>query len=549
MSFPPVTFADWRAQVEKDLRGASFEKVLVHRTAEGLSVAPLYTELPKGMLAPPVEARGFRICLRHPVEQDESESSWVARTHALAARTGGLLVVETDAAGAAEVVSAQLSSAPFVLDCDPLRDRARDPRRSLAADLDALAKTARDVDARAPGSTSVMVSTLAYHDAGADAADELAIALSTGAKYLAVLAASGLPIDNAAAQIAFQVAVGRDTFSELAKLRALRTCWQKVLVASGAQALPKTLVHAVCSSRTLAVRDPWVNMLRVTTQMFAAILGGADLVTPATFDQLGGEVSSLGARVARNTGLVLREESFLGKVADPAGGSYYLESMTDALAREGWTRFRALEGEGGIVPALESGRLLAKLEATWSARLDAIAKRKVPILGVSEFANLGEALPSSLLASSSERPPKSPSALPVHRDAEAFEALRTLAERRSKPLEAVLVTLGPLAESRARVGFATGLFAAGGIPSRESTDDEKAPLVCLCGADERYATEAVDRVRALVALGCDRVLLAGRPGALEAPLREAGLSGFVFAGCDAVAILTELLEARAEGSS
>ncbi len=549
MSFPPVTFADWRAQVEKDLRGASFEKVLVHRTAEGLSVAPLYTELPKGLLARSAEARSFRICLRHPVEQDESESSWVARTHALAARTGGLLVVETDAAGAADVVSAQLSSAPFVLDCDPLRDRARDPRTSLAADLDALAKTARDVDARAPGSTAVMVSTLAYHDAGADAADELAIALATGAKYLVVLAASGLPIDNAAAQIAFQVAVGRDTFSELAKLRALRTCWQKVLVASGAQALPKTLVHAVCSSRTLAVRDPWVNMLRVTTQMFAAILGGADLVTPATFDQLAGEVSSLGARVARNTGLVLREESFLGKVADPAGGSYYLESMTDALAREGWTRFRALEGEGGIVPALESGRLLAKLEATWSARLDAIAKRKVAILGVSEFANLGEALPSSLLASSSEGPPKSASALPVHRDAEAFEALRTLAEQRSTPLEAVLVTLGPLAESRARVGFATGLFAAGGIPSRESTDDEKAPLVCLCGADERYATEAVDRVRALVALGCDRVLLAGRPGALEAPLREAGLSGFVFAGCDAVAILTELLEARAEGSS
>jgi len=281
-------------------------------------------------------------------------------------------------------------------------------------------------------------------------------------------------------------------------------------------------------------------MLRVTTQMFSAILGGADLLTPAMFDQVSGAPSALGRRVARNTGLVLREESYLGKVTDPAGGAYYLETLTDALAREAWKRFQTLEREGGIARALESGRLAAKLEATWQARLEQLAKRKAAIVGISEFANLDETLPG--------REPRSASAaagraagLPSHRDAEEFEALRTLADARKPAPEALLITLGTLAESRPRASFAAGFFAAGGIRSRESTTDANVALACLCGSDERYAAEAALRARALKAAGCERVLFAGRPGALEPSLRDAGVDGFIFAGCDVVATLSELL--------
>jgi methylmalonyl-CoA mutase len=292
----------------------------------------------------------------------------------------------------------------FALNRDPLGRRARGlaPFASLPADLASLGRTARLFEGRFPRATTATVSTLPYHDAGADAADELAIALSTGALYLGALLDAGLSPERAASHLALRISSGRDTFLELCKLRALRLCWRKLVAAvtavgaSGSPGAPRALVHAVCSARTLTLRDPWVNMLRVTTQIFAAVLGGADLVTPASFDQASGPPSPLGRRVARNTGLVLREESFLGRVHDPAGGSYYLESLTDALAREAWRRFQAIEREGGVARALESGSLAARLEAAWGQRLKRLARRETAVVGVSEFANLGETLPRPL---------------------------------------------------------------------------------------------------------------------------------------------------------
>jgi len=543
MSHPPVTFADWRAQVDKELAGASFEKVLVQKTLEGLSLDPLYVALPDGALPSFGPGAPFRICLRaddpgksltRDVGDDANEATWLPFHGALPAHEGrGFLVLETsDPIGA---LAALPRDAGFALDADPVARAVRGatgPTGSVTEGLHAVAKAALAMGESHPGGTAVLVSSLAAHEAGADAAFELACALSAGVAHLRAMLLEGLSVEAAAKQIGFQIAVGRETFTELAKLRALRACWDKVLVAAGVAAPPRALVHAVSSRRTLALRDPWVNMLRITTQVFAAILGGADLVTPLPFDEPFEAPSSLGARVARNTGLVLREESFLGKVTDPAAGSYFLETLSGDLARAAWVRFQGLEGDGGVVAAIASGALAKTLETTWSARLDAIAKRKTPLLGVSEFANLGETLPSALPASRGSF---------GHRDAEPFESLRARAERRSPPLEAVLVTLGPLAESRARVGFANGLFGAGGIPTRETTSDEEAALVCICGSDERYAAEAVERVRALKAAGAGRVLLAGRPGALEAPLREAGIDGFVFAGCDAVAVLSTIV--------
>jgi len=400
-------------------------------------------------------------------------------------------------------------------------------------------QAARTAEARWPRASVVTVSTLPYHDAGADSAQELGIALATGTAYLESLVGGGLSPAAAGRHIMFRVAAGRDTFGEMCKLRALRIVWRKVLVAAGALDAPRARVHAVCSSRTLAQRDPWVNMLRATTQVFAAVLGGADLVTPTIFDEALGPPSALGRRVARNTGLVLREESALGKVKDAPGGSYYFDSLTDALAREGWKRFQGIEREGGIEKALVSGSIRAQIESAWSDWLGRVSTRKAGILGVSEFANIDEKLPRP----AQRREAPGVAALPVHRDAEPFEDLRLRADASPHRPEAVLVALGPLAESRARVAFAGNFFAAGGIRAREGNGAEEVAVACLCGSDERYAAEAVDRARSLKAAGCRRVLLAGRPGALEAALREAGVDGFLYAGCDAVAFLSELLDA------
>ena len=483
MTFPQKTHADWRAQVDKELAGKPFEKALVHDSLEGLAVQPLYTEakqVPRAL----GDGAPFRICMQHAHD---------AKSSAIQADLDG----GADALWLAAGVKAPAKIEPNVL---------------VVADESETACTVN-------GTKVALVSTLAWHDAGADAAEEIALALAAAVERITAGSTSLL----------VRVAVGRDTFLELSKIRALRTCLAKVLAAFEGKTFAPVRIHAVCSTRTMTARDPWVNMLRVTTQTFAAILGGADLVTPNAFDRLLESPSDLGRRIARNTGHVLREESALGRVIDPGAGSYYFDATTDALAREAWTRFQAIEKSGGLTKCLENGSIDAKLAETRKKRQAQIASRKLPILGVSEFANLGEHLPSAPIASA-----------PTNdlRDAAAFERLRN---GNAHP-EALLVTLGAFADSRARVGFASTFFAAGGIASRETTKDEKAAIACLCGSDDAYASEAVARAKALKAAGCKRVLLAGRPGALEADLRAAGVDGFVYVGCDALAVLSSLVE-------
>lgn len=522
MTFPPISFEQWRAQVEKELAGAAFDKALVTQTPEGIALQPLYTSAPKLNVAGLRGTMPFAICVR--VERDNvtaelaggANALWGHEADVATAGTDELLIVDGTRPDQA---SDALKSRRFVLNDEPLSSRR-------AEHLALLGERVAAFDQKFPHGKAVMVSSLQVHRDGGDAAEELAVLLSTGVAYLEAMLGH-VDANTAAKHLALQVALGRDTFTELAKLRALRLCWHKLLAASGATKAPPVLIHAVCSERTITQRDPWVNLLRVTTQVFAGALGGADLITPTEFDLGFGAPSELARRVARNTGLVLREESSLGWVSDPAAGSYFLDSLTDALAREAWKRFQQFEQDGGIAALKESGRLRERLDAAWARRSEQLARRRLAVLGVSEFANLDEKLPGE------------PVFMPTRRDAQAFEALRDAAAKR--PREAVLVTLGTLAESRGRAGFAANFFAAGGVRTRETTTDEGAELVCLCGTDERYAAEAVARAKSLKAAGAKRIVLAGRPGALEGALKEAGVDTFIFMGCDVVATLEELL--------
>jgi len=567
--FADVTPADWRALVEAELAGAPFDK-LVQITAEGLAVQPLYTQAAADPGSPgrapftrgsAAEPRPFAICMRIPPPgrrragelEDQLEGGadalWIATgddaaLDAVLARRLAV-VIDVGAQPPAEALvwygSREIAAPRGVLACDPITAAARGAldAAQLPGQLEELARVARRVAGEAwPELRVARVSSVAFHDAGADAADELALVLASGVAVLGAMVAGGLDALAAASQLAVQVAVGRDTFGELCKLRALRRCWHKIFVAMGAALVPPPPVHAICSSRTQAQRDPWVNMLRVTTEVFAAALGGAELITPIAFDEALGPASSHGQRVARNTALVLREESHLGRVLDAGGGSYYLESRTDALAREAWSRFQAIERDGGIVVALGSGALRRRLDAAWRQRQDAIARRKEPVLGVSEFANLGERLPSAV-------PPPSPAVAPpvlaAHRDGEAFEALRARVAAGAVP-DVALIALGPPAEHRGRTGYATALFATAGLAVREVAEPVAADIACICGSDERYAAEAVGCARALRAVGCRRIVVAGRPGPLEPALRAAGVDSFLFVGCDVVAALADLVE-------
>jgi len=279
------------------------------------------------------------------------------------------------------------------LKIDPLGALARfgsashSPGNSIAQ----AAAVALEVSREYPKVRALAVDTGAYAEAGATAAWELAIALSTALEYLRAADAAGLDPADAAAQIEFTLAVGPDQFLETSKFRAMRRLWARVLEECGVPAEDRhSSTYARTSDRMITWVDPWVNMLRVTTATFAAGTGGADGVTVTPFDSEIGQPGGIGRRIARNTQIVLQDESSLGRIADPAAGSWYVESLTDDVARAAWQRFQEIESAGGALEALRSGLVAGALtEAADQREQDMIHRRRV-MTGVNEFPLLGE---------------------------------------------------------------------------------------------------------------------------------------------------------------
>jgi methylmalonyl-CoA mutase len=376
--------------------------------------------------------------------------------------------------------------------------------------------------------------------------------------YLRALTAAGLDVDAAARLLELRLAVTAEQFPTIAKLRAARRLWSRVLEASGAgsDTAPGTApaVHAVASPTMYTRRDPYVNLLRGTVAGFAAGVGGADAVTVAPFDAALGSSTPFSRRIARNTQSLLVMEAHLARVIDPAGGSWFVESLTDELARAAWAFFQELEAAGGVVAALDSGLVAERTAAVRAGREKEAATRRAPVTGVSEFADLHEKLvPRSgpdLLAGLGLG--RGPGGLPVHRPAAAYEAFRDrsdahLAATGARPC-AFLATLGPLATHAARAGFARNLLHGGGIDTvdagpTDAVDDVVAafrdagtPVAVLCSSDALYAERAAPVVAALRKAGARHVLLAGTA-------QVDGLDGYLQAGGDALAVLDGLYAA------
>ncbi|MCO7218762.1 methylmalonyl-CoA mutase family protein [Klenkia sp. PcliD-1-E] len=600
--FPPVDRDRWRELVAGVLRKAGredlpdpVEDALRRTVATGVSVGPLYTAadvagLPDpGAPGLPPFVRGSRVVRPAPSAADgqaatATPAGWdVRQRHAdpdvgttkdavgadlehgvtslwLVLGEGG---VPVDALGevldgvlldlapvtlqggeaAAEAFLSLLGHRPLApggnLGLDPLGDQAR---TGVPADLSGLGGWARRVAAHDDLRT-VVVDTTVVHEAGATAVEELACALSSGVAYLRALTDDGLPVADAARALEFRFAATADQFTTIATLRAARRLWDRVGEASGIPAADRGMrQHAVTSSVMVTARDPWVNMLRTTVAAFAAGVGGADAITVVPFDAALGLPDPFAQRIARNTQALLLEESHLGRVLDPAGGSWYVESLTDALAHAAWELFTELERAGGYAAALSSGLVAERCAAAWAARSRRIATRKDAITGVSEFPNIAEVLPDRRPA-----PVASGGGLPRVRAAQAFEDLRDRAEEPADRPVVYLATLGKPAAHTARLTFAANLFQAGGLatPSGDGVSElGGARMACICGSDKDYAAAAADLARELREAGAERIWLAGKPD-----LSVEGVDGYVFAGCDAVDVLTttldELLGARA----
>jgi len=581
--FDAATRDQWRELVAGVLRKAGredlpdpVEEALVGTVATGVSVTPLYTAEDAGDLPTAVGVPGLAPFVRgaragtHPesgvpggwdVRQRHAHPDVATTKEAIAADlengvTSLWLVlgegaIPVDALG--EVLSdVLLDLAPVTVqggqsaaeaflslvegrtDLAPGSSLGLDPLGLHASsgeqqDLSGLADVARRAAAH-DGLRTVVVDATVFHDAGASAVEELGCSLAAGTAYLRALTEGGLSVDEAFGQLEFRYAASADQFTTIAGLRAARRLWDRVGDVSGASPEARAQrQHAVTSSVMTTRHDPWVNLLRTTVACFAAGVGGADVVTVQPFDAALGLPDAFSRRIARNTQSLLVEEGHLARVLDPAGGSWYVESLTDSLARAAWDWFTEIERAGGLAAALDSGLVRDRIAAAWDERARRLAHRTDAIVGVSEFPNLAEALP--------ERRPAAEvlptGGLPQVRAAQAYEELRG----RGAGHSVYLATIGPVARHTARETFAANLFQAGGLetPSGDGAAgfaEAGTAVACICGTDKDYAADAAGLATELKEAGATAVWLAGKPD-----LQIDGVDGYVFAGCDAIDVL------------
>lgn len=414
-----------------------------------------------------------------------------------------------------------------------------------APTLDEVTHVAANV-AGGAGVRAITVDGPAFHNRGANAAWELAGALGAAVEYVRELVDAGVDVTHALRQISFRLVADDDQFMTIAKFRVARQLWARVADVLGQPDSGVATVHAVTSLPMMTQRDPWVNMLRTTLAAFGAGVGGADTVAVLPFDVaipsgFPGISAGFARRIARNTQLLLLEESHIGRVLDPAGGSWYVEDLTENLAAQAWSHFQDIESRGGFVAARD--HVADQIEEVRARRADDIAHRRTAITGVNEFPNLSEApLPHF---DSSET---------VRRYAAGFEALRDRSdaylERTGSRPAVLLLPLGPLAENNIRATFAANLLASGGIEAvnpgtvdaagtATAIADAGASVAVICGTDARYGTDASDVVAAARAAGLDQVLLAGPEKAVAGA--EAKPDGYLTAKIDAVEALSSLL--------
>ncbi len=586
------TREQWLAAVDKVLKGKDFDKVLVGQTLDGLRIEPLYTAADVPTLADEDGFPGFDPLLRGGDVAPLAEGRWDirARTAHPDPKVANAQILQDLANGATSVelvldlgvgdgvsirTAAELGQVldGVLLDVAPVSLRAGvhgviagewfqqvlaqrgvtgvDAAGELGIDPIGTLVTTGEADteltaavALADPSTRLRVFTASgvpASDAGASEAQEIGYILAVAVHYLRAV--------GDAAQITLEVTADVDVFATVAKIRALRHCWATVLDAMG-QPVTATRIVATSADRWLTEVDPWVNILRGTAATLGAVVGGAQAVTLAPFDSAGGLPGDLGRRLARNTQLLLQDESGIGRVLDPAGGSWYIESFTDELAKAGWSFFQRIEAAGGVLEALDE--IGADIAVVADRRDAQIATRKRPITGVSEFPLLGEQRPErGPDPQPDDRPPVPLSGLavatpwPVGRLAQPFEELRLANDGTT----VFLANLGPIAVHTARKTFASNLFAAGGIQA-VSDDGHSDPasvaaafaasgadIACICSSDDVYAELAEPTAMALKQAGARRVYLAGRG---DYP----SVDEYVGLGVDVLDVLTRAEAAR-----
>ena len=588
-AFDAATRDDWLAEVRRVLLkgqpeatdedfAQAFAQRLITRTGDGLQIQPLYTaeDAPSVDLAPGqapfirsthATATPWEIRQRvWPALEDSRAVSELesGATGVLIDMTSGVRLADALEGVLLDLAPVSLSGATVdqaaellniwtsagidaelrrgSLGLDPLGDWARGGGGfDLDERMDALATLVMRAHDVAPQAQAVLIDGTVWHDAGATDAQESAWTIAAGLWVVRQLVARGVALTTAVRSVEFRFAATAEQFPTIAKLRAVRWLWARALEVAGVDEVDRAMrIHAESSRVMLTRYDIWVNILRSTVATFAAGVGGADAITVLPHDLLltpGG--SPLGRRIARNTQSILQLESHLSKVVDPAGGSWFVESLTRDLAQHGWSLVQQTERDGGIVSMLDSGIIHDALEESVTQRARAVATRKRPITGVSEFPNIEESSAGSqAMTDHGGETPFPP--LVLRRASEGFEQQRLRADSADTRPTIYLVTLGSPAQSTARATFAKNFFETAGIRTiagpLEGYVDSGTDVVCLCSTDSVYVEQAAAAVEELRNAGARRIFLAGRGAQVPGVDEEIGI------GVDVLEVLTRTLD-------
>lgn len=608
--FETATHDAWTALVQKALKGGDFERKLVGRTYDGIRLQPLYSHDTSQRAAEGAVRGAARVRegLAWDIQQRTTGNDPAAVNAALledleggctgvvvqltAPGQGGLpcdaealalaldgvrldwgVSVALEAGSAFEAAADGLLAAlaksgrdaatcTLALNADPLGALARSGalEQDGAQSMAALARVFEKV-AKLPKARAILVDGRIYHDAGASEAQELACMAATLVAYLRGLEAAGHAPNVALPRFSFALAADAQIFPTIAKLRAARRLIARIAEACGAGSAARNVHLSVqTSARMMARRDAYTNMLRTTVACAAAAMGGADAIIVLPFSWALGQPDALARRMTRNTQIVLMEESSLGRVLDPAGGSWYVEQLTDELSTKAWTLFQEVELNGGMLAALQAGHVQTMIAKTAAERARNLATGREELIGVANYPALKETQFSVVPYPAPEADGNEDAAitaepLPVRRLGEPLEILRDAADaftaRTGVPPRVFLANLGTIPEFNARATFAQNFFAAGGIETlindgfSNSADVGKAfaesgtTVACICSTDANYALLAEAAAEALKGAGATHVLMAGRAGDKLEAFRAAGIGSYIYMGCDAPDVLAK----------
>lgn len=599
--FPPVSTEEWRAKVEADLKGAPFEKKLVWRTNEGFNVQPMYRaediaglkttdslpgEFPyvRGtrtdndwfarqdiIASSPEEANRIALDVLNKGVTSLGFSIKEASEEELKTLLAGIKIdaVELNfnvcpkkalpfAALLVDYIKAEGAENTFVgsIDFNPFR-KALKHGTAFPGDIAAMAVELLDTVKGVPGLKVLSVDSVMLSNAGAYIYQELGYALAWGAEWMTMLTEKGIDAAEVAGRIKFNMGVSSNYFMEIAKFRSARMLWAQIVKQYGvADELCKMAVHAETSRFNQTVYDAYVNLLRSQTECMSAALAGVDSITVTPFDTPYKTPDEFSERIARNQQFLLKEESHLDKVVDPAGGSYYVETLTVAIAEQAWKVFLGVEEEGGFLAQINNGAIQKVIRETSEKRHTDVARRKEILLGTNQFPNINEMAADKIVndgacgcgCGHSHGEENKGEGLPVARAASDFEALRLATEAASNRPKVFMLTIGNLAMRLARAQFSTNFFGCAGYEIidnlgfdtvQQGVDaalEKGADVVVLCSSDDEYAELAPEAFKYLD--GRAEFVVAGAPACME-DLKAVGIKDFVHVRCNVLDVLRD----------